>query len=428
MKRIIFFFGIALLMLSCASEVKVEPVTNAEDYDRFLSSEVSTSAGEAKNEVEFWSKRLNTDTTGVGDLGPLAGAYQRLFDANADPEQLENAARCYRRGMEISANNKDIYARGLARTYISQHKFREAEAILRESYAGISSKRASEMMLFDVLMEVGKYEEAETFLDKVKNNSDYNYLIRKAKWSDHTGDLTNAINYLESARDIAKSRDSKSLKIWTYSNLADFYGHAGRIKEAYNHYLKTLELQPDNAYAKQGIAWIVYSYERNDEEALRILDSVIGQRPEPSLFLLKADMLESMGEHQAAESARARFIEEIENKNFGRMYNTYLVEYYAETDPARAVAIAREEVEARATPETYSLLAFSALQSGDEGQALKLIENHVSGKTFEPMAAYYSALVYKANGKAEKVAKLKSELIEASFELGPILSEKIEKL
>ncbi len=68
----------------------------------------------------------------------------------------------------------------------------------------------------------------------------------------------------------AESRNSRELKIWTYSNLGDFYGHAGRIEDAYQSYIKTLELDPTNAYAKKGLAWIAYSNDNDADEALQI--------------------------------------------------------------------------------------------------------------------------------------------------------------
>ena len=428
MNKIIYFFGIALVIISCASEVQHEPITDRTDYDEYLNSSNTPTKDEAQNEVTFWSKRLNADTTGVGDLGPLAGAYHKLFDATGDPKYLHGAERVFRKAMEISANNKDIYARGLARTYISQHRFKEAAVVLQESYEGVSSKRATEMMLYDVLMELGRYEEAESYLKKVKNPSDYNYLIRKAKWSDHIGDLTNAINYLESAKKIAESRDSRGLKIWTYSNLADFYGHAGRISEAYQHYLMTLELQPDNAYAKKGIAWITYSYEHNYQEVERILDAIMASHNDPSYYLLLADIKESKGEEDEAEAMKNKFFEQMEVNDYGTMYNTSLIELYAESDTPTAMQLAGKEVEARATPETNALLAYVTLANGQKELALDIIRNNVEGKTHEPMAAYYSALVFKANGLGDELSRLKEELMEATFELGPVLSDKISDL
>ncbi|MBT8261192.1 MAG: tetratricopeptide repeat protein [Bacteroidia bacterium] len=428
MKRFIYFFGIVLLLASCRQETSREQITDPIDYNKYLATASNPTYDEALNEVEFWSKRLRPDSSGVGDLGPLAAAYTKLFQATGNASYLSDAESLYMKAMAISANNKDIYARGLARTYISQHRFKEAEEILRESYQGISSKRATEFMLFDALMELGNYDEAETFLKKLQNTSDYNYLIRKAKWSDHKGDLTNAINYMETAKDIAESRDSKTLKIWTYSNLGDFYGHDGRIRDAYLNYLKTLELQPDNAYVKKGIAWIAYSYEEDVEEVRRILDSVMVNHKVPDYYLILADMAEYEGNEKLMNSLLDKFIETASSNVYGAMYNTSLIEVLTESRPEKARRMAEIEIENRPTPEIYALLAYTMAMTGDKEEAGEIIDSHVRKKTFEPMSLYFSASVYKLNGNTKELKGVKKELEEASFELGPVLVKKIKEL
>jgi hypothetical protein len=129
-----------------------------------------------------------------------------------------------------------------------------------------------------------------------------------------------------------------------------------------------------------------------------------------------------------AEKQQKLFVEAVNQGTYEAMYTTYLIELYAETNPEKALRLAWEELANRATPETYHLLAYALLINGNKNEALKLIENHVEGKTFEPMAQYHSALVYKANGLSDKVAVLKNELAEASFELGPVMKEKIKDL
>ena len=64
---------------------------------------------------------------------------------------------------------------------------------------------------------------------------------------------------------------------------------------------------------------------------------------------------------------------------------------------------------------------------GEKERALDIIESRVKDKTSEPMAAYYMALVYQANGRTKELQQLKKELQEAAFELGPVLTKKINK-
>ncbi len=426
-KYLIYTATIALVVASCKNEKKETAVVKTSSYESYLNNVNKQSTVNAEDEVAYWSKRLDQDTTGIGDIAALAGAYSSLFDASGNINALKRSEKLYKRAIEIAAS-KDPYVRGLAHNYISQHRFKEAKQLLEDLYKGPTNKLATELMLFDVYMELGEYEKADQMLGNFRNNGDYNYLIRVAKWSDHNGELDSAIRYLEKAKDIADSRNTDPLKIWTYSNIADFYGHAGRLTDSYDHYIKTLELQPDNHYAKKGIAWMKYSKDKDTKEANRILDSILVNHNIPDYYLLKAEMAEYDGETKKADGYLDTFMEKASNPAYGAMYNTYKIEVLVDRDPARALELATEEVGNRATPETYQLLALAQLKNGQKEDALKTIETYVAGKTSEPMALYHSAMVYKANGLKDKVVPLKEELEGASYEIGPVLAAEVDKL
>jgi Tfp pilus assembly protein PilF len=400
-----------------------------DDYNAYLNTEITPTLDESLLQQQYWSNRLDKDTTGIGDIGQLAGVYEQLFAETGKMEHLLAAEKLYQKAIAVSADNfRDGFERGLAKNYISQHRFKEANDLLQKSFEGVSMKRPTQLMLFDSAMELGDYDRAYGYLSALKDMTDYNYLIRLSKWSDHIGDLDNAIKFMEMAKEKAESHESKPLRIWTYSNLADYYGHAGRIKDSYEHYLKTLALQPDNSYVKRKIAWIVYAAEGNAKESHRILDSVMKNHHMPDYLLVKSELYAFEGNTSASKDAEEAFVNAVKEGNYGDMYNTYLIELYAEGAPKKALEIAEKEVQNRNTPLINSYLAFAQLKNGQDTEALKTIEAKVEGKTFEPVALYHNALVYKANGNSKKVKELKAELEEASFELGPVLSSKVEEL
>ena len=217
---------------------------------------------------------------------------------------------------------------------------------------------------------------------------------------------------------------------WSYTNLADYYGHDGQIQESYNHYLKALKLNPNDAYAKKGIAWIVYSHERNPEEAMRILDSISKTHQAPDYFLLKAEIAEYMGDTNSKNLLLESYLTAIENDAYGDMYNKYKAILYAEElkQTAAALKIATIEINNRPTAQSYDLLAWTYYNHGDTKDALRIMQNHVLGKTFEPEAMYHLAHIYKANGKLDEAKILKKELLESTFELGPLLEQKINQI
>ena len=260
--------------------------------------------------------------------------------------------------------------------------------------------------------------------------SDFGYLIRVAKWNDHKGDLDTAITFMEKATDKAESSKNRGLLLWSYTNLADFYGHAGRIGDSYHLYLKALHIDPQNAYAKKGIAWIVYSHERNGKEALRILDSIMEKNKSPEYHLLKAEVAAFLKDDMLRVQALDDYYKIVENnKDYGNMYNAYNVAFYLSMDVERkAFELAQEEVGNRPTPESYSWLAYSLLHLGEKQKAMKVIEQHVMGVTYEPAILQQAAEIYKANGEKEKVSELKQELMGAAYELGPVKEAQIASL
>jgi len=112
------------------------------------------------------------------------------------------------------------------------------------------------------------------------------------------------------------------------------------------------------------------------------------------------------------------------------MYNKYNTLIYADNKSTaqKALEIAKIEVNHRPTPDSYDLLAWSYCSLGDYKKALEIAQEHVVGKSFEPKLNYHLAMIYKANKMDKMVEPMKKELQASSFELGPILEQKINKL
>ncbi len=422
----ILTFCFTLLLISCDTKESTFK-TDAQDYESYLASgPVKTTS----KYFQLWNRKIQPDSLQLLSLGNVASEYNRFFKATGDVKYLKKAEQCLTKAVEIASVGRSGYLRALARNYISQHRFKEALVLAKEARELGSGLNETQSLLFDLHMELGNYTLANQYLDSIKNLSDFGYLIRVAKWNDHKGDLDTAIQFMEKAKQKAESSNNQSLLQWSYTNLADFYGHAGRISDSYQMYLQALKIDPQNAYAKKGIAWIVYSHERNGAESLRILEAIMQKYKAPEYYLLKAEIASYLNENTTQLEALDTYFKKINNnKNYGAMYNVYNVDFYLSADVKnRAYQLAREEVKNRPTPESYSLLAYSLLHLGQQQKALELIETHVMGVTFEPAVLQIAAEVYKANGNSEKVGELKKELLAATYELGPVKEAAIAAL
>jgi tetratricopeptide (TPR) repeat protein len=413
-----------------ACDTKPNQITKVADYDKYLQMAGNESIDFANKEIEFWQSKYDATPNQKSYLGIIASKYGTLFEYTGDIKNLYKTEDLLTQSNEANNYSRVSTIRTLGRNYIAQHRFKEALVLANKALAIGEGRKETQKLLFDVQMELGNFPEALKNLNAIKDMKEYDYLIRLAKWNDHTGDLKTAITFMEKARDIAEKEDNKTLKIWSYSNLGDFYGHAGMIQESYNSYLKTLAIDPNYSYALKGIAWIVFSHERNTIEAKRIVEAIEVTHNTPDFFLLKSQIAQFDGNKIEADLNEEAYFAMLEANNYGAMYNKYNTLIYADqkANATKALEIAKVEVDHRPTPDSYDLLAWSYLNMGQDKKALEIVKAHVIGKSFEPKVQYHLAMIYKANNEIEKVAPIKEDLLSSIYELGPNFEKKINQL
>lgn len=421
---------VVLLLLTVSCNNDSNKITDTNDYNIYSEITENEMLQLVKEDLKFWEKKYEKEQNQFPYLSKIAASQSQIFAKTGHIEALIEAEKNLIEANKLTHYKKVGYLRALARNYISQHRFKESLQLLQKAEAIGEGLESTQKMLFDVHLELGNYQFAKDYLNAFVNTSDFDYLIRLSKWSDNRGNLDAAIKYMEQAKVIAEASNIPSTKQWVYTNLADYYGHAGKIKDSYNHYLKALKLDAEDAYAKKGIAWIVYSYEKNPDEALRILNSITKTHHAPDYHLLKAEIAEYKGDSNLKDTQLKLYKSAINNSMYGAMYNKYNALIYAEDSKqtVKALKLANTEINNRPTPQSYDLLAWTYYNQGDVEDALKVMENHVVGKTFEPEALFHLAHIYKANGKLDEVKKLKEELLESTFELGPIAAQKVQEL
>jgi len=427
--QLTLFFATLFITVSCTKETN-KKITDSKDYNAFLIDLENTSLKDIQADYSFWKQKLEKTPNQYPYSAKLAAANSAIFKVTGEIEALKEAEENLLFANKKTNYNNAGYLRSLSKNYISQHRFKEALALLKKAEANGENLQQTQFMLIDVNLELGNLKETGVYLSKVKNFKSFDYLIRISKYNDHIGHLDKAIEYLEASLKIAKSSKNTFLMQWNFTNLADYYGHAGRIKESYNSYLKALALNANDSYAKKGIAWIVYSYERNPEEALRILETVTAENKAPDYHLLKAEILDFMGNSVKKNIQEAKYLAKVVDKNYGVMYHKYDVLLYADdvTKQERAIEIANQEVSERPTAQSYDLLAWSLYKNGQVEKALEITQRNVINKTFEPEALLHTAFILKANGRVAEALKLKQELIESIYELGPLAESDIQNI
>tara|TARA_R110002020_G_scaffold117986_1_gene269664 strand:+ start:57987 stop:59318 length:1332 start_codon:yes stop_codon:yes gene_type:complete len=402
-------------------------ITDPQDYNMFLVSHPLETGSEY---FKRWNSKIGPDSLELGSFGVVASEYTRYFKQTGDIQYLIKAEKALSKASQIAQIGKAGYQRALARNYLAQHRFSEALQLTcaaRKIGGGVEKTHA---LFFDVHMELGNFRTARDYLDSIGNSNGFDYLVRMAKWKVHNGDLRAALKHMEKATGKAEATRNTGLILWSYTLLADYYGRFGQIERSYKHYLKALQLDPRNAHAKKGIAWIVFSFEKNPKEAMRIMDSVTKTYQAPDYYLLKAEIAAFEKDEITSLYNLDEYYMAVQNPYYGDMYNVYNVDLYVERTEQyeRAFKLAKREVAKRPTPRSYGLLAYTYLKMGKKTQALQVVEQYVHKRSFEPVVLYHTAEIFKANGDSVKVKQLKKDLLRSRFQLGPLLEDKVLKL
>ena len=389
---------------------------------------IEKEVSKANVELNFWKDRLAADTGNFLNMKELAAHHNQLFKLTGDVKEL-NIADSLLRLSTKKINNKEasiLYA--LSQNSITQHRFDEAYHFNLAAEKTNSDAYINNLLHFDASMELGKYYEASEKIADLKDKKSFDYLIRKAKLEDHHGKIEKAIELMEQASAFIKDK-RKSAYLWSLSNLADMYGHAGRIKDAYYTYIKVLEMDSSNLYCLKGIAWIAYSHDKNTAEAKRILNFILSQTNMPDINLVLAEIAGWEGDNKNKQEYIKEFLHEVSKPGYGYMYNKYLIHLYTSDLKAydKALSIALDEIKRRPTPETYNWLAYVYFNKGETGKAFETVRDHVYKRTFEPDAMMNIGLIYAETGKKDEAKKILAECLESSFELGPVATTQIKE-
>lgn len=427
MKKIILqITGSVILLSSCRN---VHPIANSADYNMFLQDGlVKEQVNKINQEISFWKNRLQADTGSFVNMAELASYQLRLFKATGNIASLKSGDSLLKRSSaKLNHSNPELLY-SLSQTSVTQHQFIQSASYVSSAEKAKGDLYTVRLLQFDTNMELGFFDKAYKNLESLRDKESFDYIIRKAKWEDHKGNLSAAISLMEKAFEIVKDKN-KNLYCWVLSNLSDMYGHAGRVEEAYKGYINVLEKDPANLYCLKGIAWIAYSHDKNTTEAKRILQYILTHTEMPDLKLMLAEVAEVEGDLAEKKRLINEFVSIVTKPGYGDMYNKYLISIYTEDtgENEKALAIAEKELSNRFTPETCDWIAWTHYKLGNKEKAFETSSQFVRNKTFEPEAVMHTAIIYAANGKTKQARAMLNECLESSFELGQVRVKQIKE-
>lgn len=417
---------LAVVFCSCSQKQKI---ATEKDYVHLLDGKYfNKQDSRLKKETAFWADRLNKDTASYVNLMELGRCYLAEFKLNADVNRLLAGDSLIKAASARLNHTEPEILFALSQNSITRHQFKEAA--LRNSDATHAGGNLYTICLlgFDVNMELGNYDLALKQLEQLKDKKSFDYLIRRAKWEDHTGNLDKAIALMEEAAQ--KTRNSRVAASWVQSNLGDMYGHAGEVKKSYQSYLSVLENEPANFHCLQGIAWIAFAQDGDVDAARKIISFILRYYPEPGLYLQLAEIAASEGKSGEQKMYENKFLDLVKNDRYGNMYNQYKIDILASQPEAgdAALRLAGQELKNRFTPETADRYALALLSTGQVEKAYQFAKAYVYRRCFEPLVLLHTARIFIAAGHQDEARELLLSCQESTFELGPVKMKTVNKL
>jgi tetratricopeptide (TPR) repeat protein len=426
MKQFFLYNLIFIVLLTFASCSYKQPVTNKKDYQQYLQPS-RTKINFIDGEIVFWKKRLQENPGHTAAQLKIAGLLSQRFHYSGNINEIKQADSIYLLINQTQKKFSSSVYRNLATNAITQHQFWQSKYFL-DSAAKLGDNLAFTILQqSDVQLELGNLQEAKRLLKRYPQQNAYEVLIRTAKIYDHDGNLEEAIILMEKALSKLTKENDEAAYTWAKSNLADFYSHANRFKEAYQSYLEVLAIDPANYHCLKGIAWLAFSKDGNTPAAKEIISFLKKQHSVPDYDLMLAEIASFENNEKESETYQNKFEEAVTNEVYGDMYNQYLFSLYINdrNDYNKAMIIAETELKNRPTPQSYDLLSWVYYKTGNTKEALRIAKLFVEDKCFEPETAYHLAMIYKANGNTKKAKQYIREVKSSLVELGPAFSSKL---
>lgn len=413
-----------LLLASCQAK---KNVVDEQWVDSLLSNYHSNAIKRNTNELQFWKDRIKPANPGlVNELRYAATLVQR-YHLLGGPADVDSADQLLVRTDSIYAHKESAPKLALFHNYILQHRFIEADSILRDAKANGIKKYESAMSTFDIDLELGRYSSAIAGLSMVQLPNDYGYHFRQSKMQHYLGDLDRSVNEMMQAAGNAGS-DTSLLRA-ALSNAADLMMHAGKAEKAFQLYKQCISLDAADLHCLLGIGWIALVKDRNDSLAERVFEFVHSKTQAPEVLLKLMYVAQVRSDRRLEKKYANEFVAQVSNTSYGNMYNKYLVEIFTSVlnDAAHAESIARRELKNRATPQTYAWLVWSLFCNNKRAGAAELYEKHVSGKPLESTELYWMGRYMQDLGKKYNAGKYFEAAMQNRYDLAPAFVEYIKR-
>ena len=381
-----------------------------------------------ETDLQFWKARIVPANPGLVNELRYAFSLVQRFHLTGNINDLQQADSILYTADRAFNHKETAPNLALVRNSILQHRFKQADSLLKQAKDIGIKKYESASMSFDVAFELGHYQVAEIELKQIASSSDYGYQFRRAKLEHYRGAVDSAIAAMHRAYLLAGA--NTVLKQAALSNEADLNLHNNNLQQAANLYIQSIRHSATDLHSLMGLGWIALVHDKNDSLAEKIFRFVQSKTNAPDALYKLIQVAEARGDSLQQQQLAAAFVNRVSNPAYGNMYNKYLLQLYTGilNQPAKAQALAAAELLNRSTPQTYAWYVWALYSQQNRAAAEKIYQQQVSGKPLEGLELYWMGKYMEGIGKGYNAMQFFKAAWKNRYDLSPAMVADLETL
>ncbi len=367
---------------------------------------------ELDRRIAFHEQRARAQHQDWLDLEQAASAWLERARLSGRWEDYLRAEETLARAFDLAEPGAGPFLTR-ARLSFTLHRFGAVEADLERAERTLllppEEARAIAELRADLAFHAGRYAEArsafEALLSKERTPT---RLARLAQWHWKTGGFEAAEPLLEEASRRLSEAGGEGLA-WIELQRGLMSLDRGRLEEALAAYRRADAALPGWYLVEEHLAEVL-TRQGQLADARRIYEDVVARTGSPELMAALAEVLDGLGEAQAAAEWRRRAGDGWERWLVALPEAAYghALEFFMEHGPpARAVELAERNRAVRPSGESEALLAAAYLRAGRQAEAKRAVEAalatpYSSAALFATAALIFAAAGDEARASAER--------------------------
>lgn len=406
-----------------------EPIVNQSFVDSLI---VHYTPGISEKMIDgnlvFWKKRMDSNPDNFVNGPEYAAALISKFHLSANIHDLRIADSLVQRSNEANKEKEAGIFRTLASLCMLQHKFIEADSLVKRAIEIEGTSFPNVFTDFDISFERGDYAKAKKLLSSMSKGNSYGYLFRRSKYEHYDGSLDSAISFMMQAAD--KAQNNNYFKQIALSNAADLFMHKGDLGNAYDLYVQSIMIDAADFHSIIGIGWISLVHDKNDSLTERIFRFAGNHQESPDKFLKLIQVAEAKKDSSLQKKYAIEFETEAKKSVYGAMYRKYLIDFYTGIlhEPAKAVELAASEINNRPTPQVFAWYAWSLFCNNEKNKAYDIYKGYVSGKPLEGLELYYMGKLMQGLNKGYNAEQFFKTAYKNRYDLSPAKQQFLEDI